>query len=365
MRKKIITAKGTVNGHLTSFVNYLTTSAFKRSAYFRFAATSIHTYIYLHFASHLATWRLKTPTQRESAPTPTFDPPPTRSSLPAAKTMILKVVLAHFLLALCAGQLTDPASWPGLTNLPTCVQHVFNCPYDAEAFGCMNNYPTIVCVPCGAGCANWDCACSAEYTSAFDFVASIATYSCSNELNFVPSATSIFSAFCAQLTASPTLPPGQTGAASANNGGSSSNGQNAGACAFGANSSNDECNENSVKSDGAVLSVPHILLFGCLAIVSGFVIVGRDACTYGSNADNNSCNDNVVGVPINNGTSNDSSSTARDLGIGLGIGIPSFLVAFIGLVVMIRHYRRKDREHEIAALAAGQGPAMSGYGRGY
>jgi hypothetical protein len=289
--------------------------------------------------------------------------------------MIRQVVLAHLLLAsLCAGQatITDPVDWPGITNLPTCVSSVFvGCIYDCG----FNILPSEGCIACGVGCDDWSCACSAEYTPALSLVAAVASYRCSNALNFVPSATSIFSSFCEQLTASPTFAPAspsQTGAATQpandNNGNSNSNVQSAGVCNFGANSTGNQCNEDNPKvNGGTLLSVPHMLLFGCLTVVSGFVLLGRDdACNYGSNAHNNSCNDNVIDG--GNATSSDSSSssTARDLGIGLGIGIPSFIVAFVGLVVMIRHYGRKERDREIAAMMAGQASMVgSGYGRAY
>jgi hypothetical protein len=285
--------------------------------------------------------------------------------------MIRPVVLAYFLAALCAGQVTNPAQWPGITNLPICVEDVFQgCLYDCA----YNTLPSDGCVPCGVDCGDWTCACSAEYASALFVVASVASYQCSNALNFVPSATSIFSSFCEQLLASPTLGPaspsqtGTTQQANDNNGNSNANVQSAGVCNFGANSSGNQCNEDNPKTNGgAQLSVPQMLLFGCLTVVSGFVILGRDdACNYGSNAHNNSCNDNVIGGGNATSADSSSSSTARELGIGLGIGIPSFLVALAGLWVMIRHYGRKERDREIAAMMAGQASMVgSGYARPY
>jgi hypothetical protein len=273
--------------------------------------------------------------------------------------------VALVLLTLCAGQVTDPQQWPGIGNLPGCVDGVFQgCLYDCA----YNTLPQDGCIPCGVDCGDWECACS-DYGPALSVVNSVASYLCSSNLYAVPSVTSIFNTFCAQLTATPTYAtynPAATGDTSSSagedsnpNGGS---GSNIGGCIFGENATDDQCNNNSNglngKSAGIHLSVPRILLFGCVTVVSGLVLFGRDAaCTYGSNAQNNSCNGNVVGVPIKNGTSKDSSSTARDLGIWLGIGTPSFLVSFFRL----GHYRKRAREREILFLAA----QMGEYGQRY
>jgi hypothetical protein len=83
----------------------------------------------------------------------------------------------------------------------------------------------------------------------------------------------------------------------------------------------------------------------------------------------------MVGVTIiSDGTSNNSSSASRALGIGLAIGIPSFLMSLIGLVVKVRHYGKRAHGKEVQALTGSTGPKIiscnsgprgSGYGNAF
>jgi hypothetical protein len=62
---------------------------------------------------------------------------------------------------------------------------------------------------------------------------------------------------------------------------------------------------------------------------------------------------------INNGSSG-SSSNAVDVGVGPGVGIPSFLVAFVGVLLTIYYKRNKAERARLTAAALAQNSQCSG-----
>jgi hypothetical protein len=124
-------------------------------------------------------------------------------------------LLFSCLLVLVRATLTDPSQWPGLNNLPNCVQNVFGgCSWDCSYGG--------GCIPCYVGCGTWTCACS-QFAGAISAASSVAASGCStNQANAIASATSIVNGFCSQLLATPAMtgpmapssPPTETRASS-------------------------------------------------------------------------------------------------------------------------------------------------------
>lgn len=128
------------------------------------------------------------------------------------------VVLFLHLLVLVRATVTDPSQWPGLNNLPICVQNVFSgCLYDCSYGG--------GCIPCYVGCGDWTCACN-QFSAAISAASSVAATGCSTSQADIASATSIVNGFCGQLLAKPTGPTAPTSAptASSTSTGDTSNG---------------------------------------------------------------------------------------------------------------------------------------------
>jgi hypothetical protein len=99
------------------------------------------------------------------------------------------------LLVLVGATITDPAQWPGLNNLPTCVQNIFeDCSFDCSNGG--------GCIPCYVGCGDWTCTCN-QFAAAISAASSVAATGCSNSQADIAFATSIVNGFCAQLLATP------------------------------------------------------------------------------------------------------------------------------------------------------------------
>jgi hypothetical protein len=119
---------------------------------------------------------------------------------------ITKFFIAYLLFRLSAGIITDPQQWPSVTDLPYCVDNVFQ----GCLYGCAyQSLPSAGCIPCGVDCGDWSCACQ-DYGPAYSVLTSVASYQCSTNLYAVASITSIFNSFCLQLTATPTEPTGPT-----------------------------------------------------------------------------------------------------------------------------------------------------------
>ena len=122
------------------------------------------------------------------------------------------------LLVLVEATIDLPSAWPGLGDLQICVQDTFqNC-----FFGCSGP-----CIPCDVGCTDWTCACN-QLPSAISAASSVVVSAsgCSSVQTNIASATSIMSAFCEQLTASPsaTGPTGPTPAPTGTSGGGATTG---------------------------------------------------------------------------------------------------------------------------------------------
>jgi len=66
-------------------------------------------------------------------------------------------------------------------------------------------------------------------------------------------------------------------------------------------------------------------------------------------AQDNQCNGNSE-VNGTSPTTDDSGKASRELGIGLGVGIPSLLVALAG--VLVAYYRRRGHKKGASAGAA-------------
>ena len=109
--------------------------------------------------------------------------------------------LFSHLLVLVGATVTDPNQWPGLNNLPTCVQFVFQ--------DCLPNCAYGGCIPCDVGCLDWTCACSNQFSAAISAASSVAATGCTSQTD-IASATSIVNGFCGQLLASPTGPTAPT-----------------------------------------------------------------------------------------------------------------------------------------------------------
>lgn len=195
--------------------------------------------------------------------------------------VLVAALLAKF--ALC--QVLSPQGLPNWSTVNVCIQEALG--YD----------PITIDDPYigeNIGCNNWECICS-SLNYALPVLSSAASSFCSGITKDIAQATLALENFCAQLTvtptfasftASPTAPPTATATSTGGNAG----GGNAGACIFGANASDNQCNENAntEKSSGAYLNVPHFLLFGCITVVAGLVLLGwDDPPTYVSNAENN------------------------------------------------------------------------------
>ena len=94
--------------------------------------------------------------------------------------------------------ITDPSQWPGLDDLPKCVQNIFG--------GCLNDCSNGGgCISCYVGCADWTCACD-QFSAAISAASSVAATACSTSQPDIASATSIVNGFCGQLLATPTGP---------------------------------------------------------------------------------------------------------------------------------------------------------------
>ena len=121
------------------------------------------------------------------------------------------------LLVLVGATVDEPSEWPGLGDLPICVQNTFqNC-----FFGCSGP-----CIPCDVGCTDWTCACN-QFPAAVSAASSVVVSAsgCSSVQTNIASATSIMNAFCLQLTATPSaIEPGPTGPIPAPTGASGSGG---------------------------------------------------------------------------------------------------------------------------------------------
>ena len=110
------------------------------------------------------------------------------------------------ILVLVGAKISDPSQWPGLNDLPLCVQNVFGgCLYDCSYGG--------GCIPCYVGCGDWTCACN-QFPSAISAASSVAATGCSTTQADIMSATSIVNGFCQQLlaTGAPTGPTAPTSA---------------------------------------------------------------------------------------------------------------------------------------------------------
>jgi len=106
------------------------------------------------------------------------------------------------LLVLVGATISDPAQWPGLNDLPNCVQNVFSgCLYDCSYGG--------GCIPCYVGCGDWKCACN-QFAAAISAASSVAATGCSTSKADIAAATSIVNGFCGQLLATPTGPTAPT-----------------------------------------------------------------------------------------------------------------------------------------------------------
>jgi len=136
-------------------------------------------------------------------------------------TGYLILFLRLLVLQVVGATITDPSQWPGLNDLPFCVQNVFGgCLYDCSYGG--------GCIPCYVGCGDWTCACN-QFSSAISAASSVAATGCSTSQADIASATSILNGFCEQLLATPTGPTAPTLAPTPiTTGGSPSNGDNSG-----------------------------------------------------------------------------------------------------------------------------------------
>lgn len=121
-----------------------------------------------------------------------------------ARAYLILAALFLRLLVLVGATIDDPAQWPGLNNLPNCVQNVFGgCLYDCSYGG--------GCIPCYVGCGDWTCACN-QFPAAVSAASSVAASGCSTTQADIASATSILNGFCGQLLATPTGPTAPTSA---------------------------------------------------------------------------------------------------------------------------------------------------------
>jgi hypothetical protein len=75
---------------------------------------------------------------------------------------------------------------------------------------------------------------------------------------------------------------------------------------------------------------------------------GGAGCTYFGGSQHDTCDGNTE--TINNG-GDDSSGNAISLGVGIGIGVPSFLVALVGVIIMF-YRKHKKNQAERRAVAA-------------
>ena len=117
-------------------------------------------------------------------------------------TRYTTAALFSCLVVLVGATIIDPSQWPGLNNLPICVQNVFGgCLVD-----CVNGGG---CIPCYVGCTDWTCACD-QFPAAISAASSVAATGCSTFLTDIASATSVVSGFCGQLLATPTGPSALT-----------------------------------------------------------------------------------------------------------------------------------------------------------
>ena len=108
--------------------------------------------------------------------------------------------LLSCLLVFVGATISDPAQWPGLNDLPYCVQNVFSgCLYNCAYGG--------GCIPCYVGCGDWTCACN-QFASAISAASSVAATGCSTTQSDITAATSVLNGFCGQLLA--TAPTGPT-----------------------------------------------------------------------------------------------------------------------------------------------------------
>lgn len=109
---------------------------------------------------------------------------------------MLFLFLFH-ILPIVDAQLTSIQQWPGYDSMRDCAQTPFGC-----RIGCPDVWNQL-------GCHDWYCICG-HFEQEFSFVSSAASSYCSGNQQDIASATSIFNAFCAQLSTTLTGPSAPT-----------------------------------------------------------------------------------------------------------------------------------------------------------
>jgi hypothetical protein len=106
-----------------------------------------------------------------------------------------------------------------------------------------------------------------------------------------------------------------------------------GNCVIGSNDTNIDCSGDKAQQGlGSRLHVSHSLGIACAMIALLPMLVFGDNCDYGNNDSGNNCinNTDVTNPPQSDATGQEGNRIA--LGVGIGIGIPAFIVSLIGLI---------------------------------
>jgi hypothetical protein len=120
------------------------------------------------------------------------------------------LTLLAWIISGVAPQITQPADWPGIGNLRSCVEETLQgcSPYYVPG-GCGGYCSGCAgyCIYCVVDCTSWECACN-NFQAAMDAVISSASAVCTlpGSSTDISDATSIWNAFCIQLLATPTGP---------------------------------------------------------------------------------------------------------------------------------------------------------------
>jgi hypothetical protein len=82
-----------------------------------------------------------------------------------------------------------------------------------------------------------------------------------------------------------------------------------------------------------------MFLIVCSILVLFVLLVSGDNCNFGADDNNNSCiNDtSIVNPPQSDSTGQEGNKIA--LGVGIGIGVPAFFVALLGLCYVRGRWR--------------------------
>src|SRR5271169_846 len=89
------------------------------------------------------------------------------------------LTLLAWIISGLAQQITQPADWPGIGNLRSCVEEALQ---PCQGYGCQGyaaRLSGLYCIYCAVDCASWECACN-NFQAAMGAVISSASSACTS-----------------------------------------------------------------------------------------------------------------------------------------------------------------------------------------